>query len=727
MKVINTITAICLALMLLEAIFIALRLFSKDHYDRIAYIRSFKKGRCFFIYLIAIALYVMGKMYAGKPFFEALFTSINNVVILVVLRYDPNNVKELINDNSFYEITIYICYIFVTINAVMFILSVWNQQVWQFFGNLRFKLSKHYKYIIIGNNSDNYSIYSSIPSKAKLLVDNAGKNSKTDGTELYRRQINYDLLSQSSWKNLADYCLKKPFYTKYTIIINTQQDDTNIKICNQFLQALQTLNEKTQDSLRAPLFQKLDIFVFGSANLESLYLDLADKSFGCIHYITKHKMMAFDFADNHPFAKYMDDRHIDYSTALVKHDVDINVAILGFGKANQEVLKMNVVNNQFVTGTPQNPVLKQVNYYVFDKDKKYNKNLNHSFFRYDIEFEDVSKTAKSKYLPLPESPANIVFEDGFDICKKDFYAKLYDIVKTQQGKQKVNFILLALGNDIENIDFAKKLLEKKVEWQVDNLVIFVKLKNDSIAKTFKDALALQNCYIYGEDVRTVFNIDKIEKEKFYTMALQRHISYSIEKALKSNQNTSVDIQKVKENAIYDWNINLSYAERMSNIYCCLSLRSKLLLMGLDYSKTSEKNAYTEQTYFDKYFDGETPDIYDITKGQKPLIKYSLDFPVSKRRSLAILEHYRWNAFMIMQGFVPSTIEQILAEEQNGKNYAQRRHGNLTTFEGLIQFRKLVAQKTGLVEEACDVFKYDYQILDDAWWFLDKCGYSIIDK
>ena len=90
--------------------------------------------------------------------------------------------------------------------------------------------------------------------------------------------------------------------------------------------------------------------------------------------------------------------------------------------------------------------------------------------------------------------------------------------------------------------------------------------------------------------------------------------------------------------------------------------------------------------------------------------------------------------MISKGVVPSTIKQIESETAvvngkvkftNGKNYSVRRHGNLTTFEGLVDFRKIVAKRDSAQEIEKDVIKYDYQILDDAHWLLTNNGKKII--
>ena len=86
--------------------------------------------------------------------------------------------------------------------------------------------------------------------------------------------------------------------------------------------------------------------------------------------------------------------------------------------------------------------------------------------------------------------------------------------------------------------------------------------------------------------------------------------------------------------------------------------------------------------------------------------------------------------------IPSTRQQILNEtvisngrtkHTNGKNYALRRHGNITTFDGLVEFRQLIAKRDKCQEVNCDVIKYDYQLLDDAYWLLNKNGYKIVKK
>ena len=98
---------------------------------------------------------------------------------------------------------------------------------------------------------------------------------------------------------------------------------------------------------------------------------------------------------------------------------------------------------------------------------------------------------------------------------------------------------------------------------------------------------------------------------------------------------------------------------------------------------------------------------------------------SLRQNLAVQEHLRWNAFMISRGFIPASLQKILSDRENlGKDYRLRTHSNLTTEEGLIDFRKIAVKLTGKTEAKADIINYDFHLMDDAWWYLNMFGYEI---
>ena len=445
-------------------------------------------------------------------------------------------------------------------------------------------------------------------------------------------------------------------------------------------------------------------------------------------------MIAMSFIEKYPFANFMNQKHIDYDTALIKDDVNINVCMIGFGATNRQIFLTSVANNQFLTKSETDAdgvKLKQARYYIFDKvNAENNKNLNHSYYRYRNEYLEKEGIKKEDYLPLPQVPA---IEDYFQLDVNDI--NFYNVIRQSiesKNKKDASYVIIAYGTDLENIDMAQKLVEKSKEWGIDNLVIFVKVRK---ACNYPKLFDGKKVIMIGNEKQYVYNLEEITNDEIYRMAKMRNSEYDLEYEIAHTENFVVNDTNVKAvNKASDkrWYIERTQLERDSSVYCCLSLRSKLNLMGLDYCKSDENPAcpaLSEEEYLDLYAVGDKP-VFKNNDGEvngKKIVSYTLDFPPSKRKNLAILEHYRWNSYMISKGLVPSSKAQILAEPKHGKDYSLRRHGNLTTFEGLTEFSQIVAKKKNTTQLNEDVIKYDYQLLDDAYWLLNKNGYKIIKK
>lgn len=722
---INTVTAICFALLTLAVVYVIVSVVKRNRAERIAFIRSFKKGKCAAIFLIAVPLFFLGYFYTGVNFFESILSGITHVVGLVVLKFNLDDVPELLAANLFYKITIYYCCVLVTLNAVLFALSLTSQRLWQWRQRLKLNCTKKDKLYVFGNNKDNLSIYKSDKVRSCVIVD---KISDVDAASMYVNKINF--CSTRNFNGVVDNVFKTILKknNKITLVINTEDDEKNLKLARYVAQKI-----KQCDAVRqARLFDMLDVHVFGDPKYEAIYEDVVADSFGCVHYKNKYRMLAMDFVDKYPFSKFMDARHVDYNTALLRSDVDVNVCMIGFGKPNRQIFLTSVANNQFVAATNDGIALKQVNYHVFDKVcAENNKGLNHSYYRFGNECTDVNE---ADYLPLPQCPAH---EDYYhvDVNEPTFYNKIRDIITAK--KNDVNFIIVSFENDLENIDMAQKLVEKSREWGVDNLVIFVRVKSIGNVSLFAD----KNVFLIGNESDCVYNIHAITNDAISRMAQMRNEIYELEYKITNDKDFVVNAEAIQSNraqAKKNWYVTKSQLERESSLYCCLSMQSKLNLMGLAYCKADENDLtpLTESEYLACYADGDVPDTFGLEADGKKVVKYTLDFPESKRKTLAILEHLRWNSFMISHGVIPASKEQILSEtaerdgkmrHTNGKNYLLRRHGNLTTFDGLVEFRKMVAERDGGDEADYDVIKYDYQLLDDAYWLLTKNGFKIVRR
>ena len=725
----TVVTVTCLALLAIEALYVFLNVIFRSRAERVNFVRGFKNGKCAIVYIIALPIYWIGHSYAGKTPLDAFFDAIKSIVELVVLKYDRPSIELLMHDSFLYSVAVYICFALVGVNALLLTFSLISQHVWVGFNSLLRVLNGKGTVYLFGNNEQNKLIYDSETKRNRVIVSRLDKE---ECAHLYQENYLFADVPSDEVQLNRIFSLIRRFERECIVIINTGNDDGNIKLCREIVDRI----DKTDTEERALLFRELKVFVFGDARFEGIYDDIVASSSGCITYVNKYRKIAVDFIDKYPLTQFMDQRHIDYNTSFVREGVDINVMLLGFGKANQQIFLTSVANNQFITASKNgdDPTIKQVNYYIMEKgEAKKNKNLNHSYYRYENEMADENP---DDYLPLPDAPAN-EYIMNLDINSPEFYTSIRDISKNPND---ANFIIIAFGSDLENIDMAQKLVEKRDEWKLDNLVIFVKANRWRKEDTF---IANDKCYFIGNDREAVFNLDSIYGDRIEKLSHFRSAIHLIEYDVSANPDVTIDDEYFENfvvRAENEWYSRHSQNQRESNIYGSLSIRSKLHLMGLDYCPkgTEGITPLTSEEYFEIYAGGDRPKIADLPHVMgKPIFTYDLNFPNSRRRNMAVHEHLRWNSFMISKGFVPATVNEILTEtvtDENGKvrftdgkRFDIRRHGNLTTFDGLVTFRRMTAERDCVEERKKDKIKYDYQLLDDVWWLLDKCGYVIYKR
>ena len=166
------ITAICFTLLAIELALVIVSIIFKTREERISFVRSFKRGKCAVIYVTALPLYVMGGIYAGEGFLSAFFNAISEMISLVVLKFDIDSLPSLVYENSFYKFTLYFCFFLVTLNAILFSLSLIGQRLWNFLMRVKRIFSRKEILYIFGNNPENIQIYESDgDERVKAIVD----------------------------------------------------------------------------------------------------------------------------------------------------------------------------------------------------------------------------------------------------------------------------------------------------------------------------------------------------------------------------------------------------------------------------------------------------------------------------------------------------------------------------------------------------------------------------
>jgi len=714
------ISALCLAFLIAIALGYIFAIFSrkKSRRQKIEFIRQFKKGKCAIIYFAAIPLYLMAYIHSGEPWLPSFFSAINKTVSIVVLRFDFDALSGLMAENALFTACVYLCFTLVLLNAMLFALSFLQERIWEALHRAAFGLRRN-RLIVFGYSPENLLICSSEKTRASAV---AAELSEKERTELYSRKI--ASFRTSAPAELASRVLKRSFKRendRVMLVINTGSDEKNLALCYSIIKTLDS--QLTSEKKLSDILTRVQIYVFASPEHEALYHDASESSHGVIRYVNKYKQIALDMIERYPMTEFMGDDEIDRERFILKDKTELNFLMIGFGKTNSRLFLSSVANNQFVTEEDGKIVPKRVKYHIFDKSSpESGKNLNHNYYRYKNEFsKQLFDDAECKdYLPLPELPAEEYYHE-LDVNSPDFYSLIRDAVS---GECKYSYVSIAFGSDLENVDMAKRLIDKKLEWGIQKLYIFVKVRRGGKYSVFER----DDCFPIGDEAQVVYNVSALDDDRITKMAMMRNRIYAAEYgAVRLGTLTDEELLSVYRDADRDWFARMSQFERESNVFGCLSIRSKLHLMGLDISNGNGKSLSAEE-YLSHYAKGDRPDYYkDTLANGKPVVKYPLDFAASARQTLAIQEHYRWCAFMISHGFIPATRREIVGEENSGKSYALRRHGNLTSFEGLYEFRQLVAGAKGKTELECDVIKYDYQLLDDAFWLLDKCNYSIIKR
>ena len=581
--------------------------------------------------------------------------------------------------------------------------------------------------VVVGSDSNTIDILSTIPKDSKRILF-CNKNSNLCDTAFvekasYLQLRNDDNLAQLLKKLFHDFSKKK-----ISVILNIEDDSKSLLYIKQICHLIES--EKLID---LPLIEDIGLFVyvFGSRSNEALFNHYVEASRGIIHFISRHKQIAMNFIENYPLTQFMTDREIDYSTATIRNEINLNVFLIGFGKFNESLFLDSVSNNQFLTLKDGKLVLKPVKYHIYDRYYPQGKfaddnnvlsgNLHYSYMRYQ-KFLDYYKGHEKEFLELPEMPAQVE-KHALDIAHPAFY---YSIQQELIKNNTYNYIIISFGSDIENIELAKKLQQKLKEWNVISPVkLFIKVRDENLAKELREEF--NSIIIFGSNKSCVYNAETIMHEKIEHMARSRHLLYTAIYEVKQNKsNASSNIlndDRIKKLARDKW-YSYKQFQRDSNIYACLSIRQKLQLCNYDYCIDGKNSLDEFIAYYEK---GDKRVGSRYTLGKKQIWQYSNkeQFRESIRWTLAVQEHFRWCANMIVNGLIPCSKEELALDKD--ELLEKRKHGNLTTMEGLVEFRKILATKKGISEEEADVIRYDYQLMDDIDWLLESCKYKLIKK
>ena len=583
--------------------------------------------------------------------------------------------------------------------------------------NLPFFGAKKEKVCLFGVNTENLFIAKSA-EKANLLFYGSATAADKAALRTWRMPLS-PLSSELGARDILARAAKGKGI--FTVILNTQNEEENLRLATLFAEGIFALADKA----KVELYTRLSVFLFSDADEE--YADLVQKAYGCLRVFRPHRAVAEDFTAEHPLARHLDARHVDYRTSFLHERTDLRVFFIGFDEVAAAIYQNSVANDRFFAASPTGAEPRAVSYHIYDpRAEEKMRSFSEGCLRYRIRRPAL---ASENCLPLPPLPS----EDAFFTV--DLTSAALRELLTQNilhGEQDACFAIVSAGSDEENAALAQFVLSWKNAIGAQ-LTVFVRQRNASQEAA---DLAEAGCILFGA-AEDIYRLDTVKGGTLTKMAMMRNEIYNFEYAVTHMRvaPTATNMEENRRRSERDWYLSTTELNRRSSRYGCLSIRSKLNLMGLDCLPAEEckGEALSEEEYLAIYAAGDPLSVRGEINGKK-ILRYTLDFPPSRRRFFAEQEHDRWNAFMFVNGYIPATCEEILNStadkngktvHTNGKDTAQQKHGNLTTFEGLVEYRRMIAERDGVSEESADVIKYDYQLMDDAYWLLSKNGYAIV--
>lgn len=663
------------------------------------------------ISIILFVLYTLGASYNAEitnvPLNIVDYMGIcKSVISATVFELKIDYVSELMKVNQFFNLSYYIAVGLSVACVYTSVISLVINNVVNTFRLVKV-LSKDCD-ILIGENNCN-SIYFNDNKNIIVISDNT---KSINPNEYYSKKIPL-IQNRFTAKTLLKWFKHSIKKGRELNFISFQDGSNNLRYIKEFEDFLSLEVKKKKISEYKTCYLKVEIEYNNQISIKNKILE--NKAIAAyIDCFTRYELFSLNFIERNPITEHLPSHFIDEETASIKNDKTINVIYLGFGKLSKTLHRVQLMNDQLPT-ISKNGTMEgfKINYFAFDKEKKVNEDKNSSFFskRYD---ENISSYDNKEYFPVWNKLDNLIFEE-MNIESYHMVNRIMEILKETKKENTYNRFIISYGDDIDNIDMTLKLLSILKEYEFENYEIYVRVNGE-----FPTAIKLldnKKVNVIG-NLKTVINHDVIVNERLLELAkLVNRKYYS---------------KRLSESSWY----NLTSIKQASNVYSSLNIRLKLNLLGYDYVRENTKvdNSLIIKEIEDKVaFENKKYDdyLFYLNKNNKPV------------HTLAFQEHQRWNAFYISNGYVPLRKDRIKLIDAYGEwgpsfykdDNSLNLHACLTTYEGLDQYHKLLADL--LTKEnkkdfednlsTVETYKYDHMIVESFKPMFENSCYRIIKK
>jgi len=681
-------------------------------------LKNYKKGKFAAIFVAVFPLYVAAYITKGQNLLRIIINSFNSTLRVVALSFDLDVLEPVAKSSNLFHAAIALCLILAVVNAFLLSTSLLFRRIFNARVLRRIKRGKRDVCILVGFNDKGRRILSSVNVKKRKLDVLVLSSSLTDGDKesIYVARGGFSSFGGDLYGALDKECggFKNGFSKRHcAVILLSESEEENLKLAFSASKIAESLGEDL--CLVSDRKVGLDTYLFSNNAGETVYRRIVRSSFGTVHCMNKYQMLACDFTQKYPLTEFIP-HLIDKDHAALIEGSDVRTIMLGFGKMNRQLFRIYTQNNQCMVTEKGVPKYKPLKFYIFDKDKSYEESsFNHTYLHYERWKKE--QTDKSDYFDLPPEPAEMEFKNK-DINTGEFKTLFRESLTTSEKGH--NNVIIAMGTDLEALELAEKVaVDVREIGAENNTVIFVRVRNSSLLKQIMKEKGGEIPIIPFGDELSLYSYDRIVNPSLEGMAKDRHLCYAIE------EDSDKSDDELRREAFEKWLFRWENIQRESNVYAILSIRMKLQLLGYDCVPFGDPAPNAANSFLDAYEKGNKIVHKERTVNGKKLVDYKVPYRVegSPRSVLAELEHSRWNAYHICNGFVPASKREYLEEDKNSL-MRRRKHINITTFKGLDDFDRWRAKPN---EELPDIIFYDYQLMDDAVWILGRNGYKIIKR
>ena len=676
---------ISIVLFIIEVIALCFFIYAKYFSKKIRYTRTIFSSTVFFInFAIYFTAFVFKKTTTGEGVYPiGVMTSITSSVAAFMFRPSVSDVMPLINAVPFFLYTFILGFVLSAFMTVSLIVDAFRYRIRN---SIRFMRISSRKYdeidYVVGDGVEEINYARDYKNTVLLLPIETPKEKVNSlirqGFCVYPRLTKtFEIISK----------MRKKKNKKYVFVMFDDDDqDTYIRAVDAFRKG--DNNENTYLYLEVN-YEKVEY-------LKTVLLN-DERTKTHVMLFNRYENMTNDMCSYEPLSTYLPREFINEDTSI-KLDKKINVFLIGFGWANQEIYKKLLINNQFVEQTKEGYKAHLVNYYIYDinKDKK-------SVYTVDgIEdlFARLEKH-KDEYFDLPEKLSNTVF-----MAKNaEFAGVLNEFEDICGDKNSMNYFFISHRDNYHNLNLTSLIYERVKSY---NFHIFTRTTELSLCDK-----NLENVTYFGNQIKYLVH-DKIVNYELY------NIGVKVNDAYVGHATSLHDLLKKDFIKIY------------ANYYQAMNIRKKYHLLGYDFVKENELKPEDQLVKEEEFYN---------RIGIGSIKEYADYYKHSNLAAAVATEHLHWNTEYFVFGYKPLKVADhvISGDRVVEQDVANKLHGALTSLKGLDLRAKHILklyQELGYKEKvlfsvdgdnSVEALKYDYQFLQSSYNYLRAEGYAIIKK